>query len=118
MKTAAGPRVRDHFAGSAASVAATYAAILAAARALGPVSEDPKKTSIHLNRRTAFAGVATQKSALILTLKSDREVKSTRVKRNQQTSPRRWHLEVRLHAPEQVDRELRDWIARAYALAE
>ena len=54
----------------------------------------------------------------MLTLKSDRAVKSPRVKRAQQTSAGRWHFEVRLEAPEEVDRELRGWIARAYALSE
>jgi bifunctional ADP-heptose synthase (sugar kinase/adenylyltransferase) len=116
MKAASGPGIH-HFQKSAANVAATYAAILAAARTLGPVGEDRKKTSIHLVRRTAFAGVATQKAALVLTLKSDRELKSRRLKRSQQTSPGRWHHEVRLDAPEQVDREVRGWLARAYALS-
>lgn len=45
--------VPSHFRSSQASVAATYAAILEAAKALGPVTEDPKKTSIHLVRSTA-----------------------------------------------------------------
>ena len=112
------PTVDEHFAGKSDELRDLYDRLVALAEKLGPVEQDPKKTSIHLNRRTAFAGVATQKSALVLTLKSDREVKSRRVKRSQQTSPRRWHLEVRLDAPEQVDRELRGWIARAYALSE
>lgn len=81
------------------------------------MTEDPKKTSIHLVRRTAFAGVATQKSALVLTLKSDREIRSPRVKRNQHTSAHRWHAEVRLEVPAHVDAQLRNWLARAYALA-
>lgn len=34
------------------------------------VEEDPKKTSIHLNRRYPFAGIGTQKNALVLTVKA------------------------------------------------
>ena len=50
--------VAGHFEGRDSGVKATYAALLRAARTLGPVSEDPKKTSIHVNRKAAFAGVA------------------------------------------------------------
>ena len=57
----------SHFRDRDPNVAATYAALLRAARALGPVIEEAKKTSIHLVRESAFAGVATQKAALILT---------------------------------------------------
>ena len=58
------PTVAAHFQKSSPPVAATYAALLKASRQLGPVREDPKKTSIHLVRETAFAGVATRKDAL------------------------------------------------------
>jgi hypothetical protein len=98
-------------------VRAAYAAILKAARTLGPVHEDPKKTSIHLVRKTAFAGVATRKDSLILTLKAESRPKSARVERSEQTSANRWHFEVRLRSAGDVDRELRVWLAEAYALA-
>lgn len=107
----------SHFTKSAASVRATYAAILEASRAFGPVREEAKKTSIHLVRDAAFAGVATRKDALILTLKSDRRVQSPRIHRAEQTSANRWHLEVRLTTPADVDTELRAWLAKAYSLA-
>lgn len=109
--------VASHFTKSAPAVLATYKAILKAARELGPVSEDPKKTSIHLVRETAFAGVATRKESLILTLKSGRAVKNPRIHRQEQTSSRRWHLEVRLAAPAEVDAEIRGWLAAAYAIS-
>jgi hypothetical protein len=109
--------VTSHFRSSQASVAATYAAILEAAKALGPVTEDPKKTSIHLVRSTAFAGVAAQKAALVLTLKSDRDVASRRIRKREQASANRWHLEVRLQSPDEVDGDVRRWLERAYALA-
>ena len=109
--------VQNHFRGREANVAATYAALLKAARRLGPVTEDPKKTSIHLVRDSAFAGVATQKSALILTLKSKTKVKSPRIRKQEQVSANRWHLEVRLTQPEEVDPELCRWLAAAHELA-
>jgi hypothetical protein len=109
--------VREHFQNRAPIVAATYAAVLAAARALGPMEEDPKKTSIHLVRRTAFAGVATRKDALILTLKSAADLASPRVRKRQRLSANRWYIDIKLDAPNQVDRELRDWIAASYELS-
>jgi hypothetical protein len=109
---------KAHFAKTTPAVRATYDAIRKAARALGPVTEDPKKTSIHLVRRTAFAGVATRKDSLILTLKAASPLKSARVERAEQASAHRWHIEVRLRAASEVDRELRGWLADAYALAE
>lgn len=110
------PTVSAHFTKSSANVRASYDAILKAARALGPVGEDPKKTSIHLVREKAFAGVATRKEALVLTLKSEREIKSPRVRRAERASANRWHLEIPVASPKDVDRELRAWLASAYAL--
>ena len=110
--------VQQHFADRAPEVKATYAAILKAARKLGAVQEDPKKTSIHLVRKTAFAGVATRKTALILTLKSDVDVQSKRIMRREQASRNRWHVEIKLESPDQVDKELEGWLKKAYELAE
>jgi hypothetical protein len=62
--------VASHFTKATPTVRATYDAILRAARALGPVREEAKKTSIHLVHDKAFAGVATRKEALLLTLKA------------------------------------------------
>lgn len=112
-----GHTVNEHFEGRAPSVRATYAAILRAAKKLGPVDEEAKKTSIHLVRETAFAGIATRKTALILTLKSDSDVSSDRISKREHASANRWHLEVRLEEPEQVDRELVAWLKKAYDLA-
>jgi uncharacterized protein DUF5655 len=112
-----GYSVASHFEKSTPNVRATYVELLKAARKLGPVREDPKKTSIHLVRETAFAGVATRKDGLILTLKASSRMTSPRVHRAEQASANRWHLELRLASPGDVDAELRGWIAQAYDLA-
>ncbi len=87
--------VEQHFEGRSQSVRAIYDALLNASRCLGSVEEDPKKTSIHLNRRTAFAGVATRKDTLVLTIKAPSDIKSKRIHKREQVSAKRWH-EVRL----------------------
>ena len=109
--------IAEHFDGREPSVKATYAKILAAARKIGPFHEEPKKTSIHLARTTAFAGVATRKTALILTLKSETDIASRRIARRERASAYRWHLQIRLEGPDEVDRELSSWLRAAYVLA-
>ena len=108
--------VRSHFTGKDPNVRATYRSLLDATRALGPFTESPKKTSIHLVRRTAFAGVATRRSSLILTLKSARDIRSARIQKREQASANRWHLEIRLTDPAQVDGQLTSWLRAAYEL--
>lgn len=112
-----GPSVEQHFAGKDPKVRALYDLLLAAVRPFGAVAEDPKKTSIHLNRRTAFAGIATRREAIVLTIKADRDIASPRVVKREQASANRWHLEVKLTAPADVDRELTSWLAAAYELS-
>lgn len=110
-------RVEDHFERREPVVGAIYRTLLAAARKLGPVVEDPKKTSIHLVRSTVFAGVGTRRSALILTLKADEDYPSPRIVKRERASARRWYLYVRLETPSQVDGEIRRWLRRAYELS-
>jgi hypothetical protein len=98
-------------------VKATYLAVLKAAKKVGPFTEEPKKTSIHLNRKSAFAGVATRKDALILTVKSTINLAGPRVVKTEQTSASRWHVEVRLASPSDIDSTLRDWLAAAYEIS-
>lgn len=109
--------VAAHFSGKDPSVLETYRRLVDVARSLGPVTEDPKKTSIHLVRRTAFAGIATRREALILTLKSATDLRSPRIAKREQTSANRWHVAVRLQKPGQIDRQLTAWIRAAYELA-
>jgi hypothetical protein len=117
MKTVMSTGVDAHFAKSAPPVRQAYDAILALSRSLGRVGVEPKKTSIHLVRRTAFAGIATRRDSLILTLKADSALRSPRVLRAEQASANRWHIEIRLTSPDDIDRDVRDWLAAAYALA-
>jgi hypothetical protein len=109
--------VETHFVKSTPDVRATYDAILKASRMFGAVAVQPKKTSIHLVRTTAFAGIATRKETLILTVKAADAIKSPRVLKAERASANRWHIEVRLTSPKAVDREIRSWLKAAYALS-
>jgi hypothetical protein len=114
---AATPTVPSHFANRSTEVRAIYDRLLAAAKKLGPVIEEPKKTSIHLVRASAFAGVATRRDALIVTLKSTTDLRSPRIVKRERASANRWHLEVRLESTKDVDRELLSWLAASYAIS-
>ena len=109
--------IAEHFKGRAPEVRAIYDRILAEARALGSVTEEAKKTSIHLVRKSAFAGVATQKDALILTLKSTTDIRSRRIRKKEQASASRWYVYIRLDDPAQVDAELKGWLKKSIEIA-
>jgi len=111
------PTVAALFARCKPNVRATYGAVLEAARRLGPVRESPKKTSIHLENRTAFAGVGTRKNDLVLTLKSTKRINSARIHKAERASANRWYFYVHLTDPSEVDRELEEWLAQSYVIA-
>jgi hypothetical protein len=107
-----------HFTGKAPIVREIYDRLVGTAEQFGPVGQDPKKTSIHLTGRTAFAGVATRRDGIILTLKSASDIRSARIIRREQASANRWHLELKLTHPNQVDEQLTGWIKRAIDLSQ
>ncbi|HEV8061026.1 MAG TPA: DUF5655 domain-containing protein [Gemmataceae bacterium] len=112
------PNVNEHFVGKTGEIRAIYDRLVAMAESFGPVEQDPKKTSIHLNRQTAFAGVAVRKAHIVLTIKSDRPIKSPRVFKSERTSAKRFHHEIKLSAIEDLDSELQGWLKAAYDLSE
>ena len=109
--------VKSHFAGKDSVTKAIYEQLLKGVKKFGRVVEDPKKTSIHLANKTAFAGVATRNKAIVLTIKSDRDLSSPRIHKSQQTSARRFHHEVKLTSLAEVDAELLGWLQNAYELS-
>jgi uncharacterized protein DUF5655 len=110
--------IDQHFTGRAPALRATCARIVSAAKRLGAISDDPNKTAIHLVRRAAIAGVATRTDALILTLESDRDIRSRRIVRHERASVNRWHLDVRLKDPAPVDGEIESRLKCAFDLSE
>lgn len=110
-------RTVDHlFSGKDPIVQATYEELLSSLHTLGPFTVEPKKTSIHLVRSSGFAGVHPRKGYLYLNLRLDRALSGSRLARTEQVSKNRWHNEIRLDSPEQVDEELRGWLQEAYTL--
>lgn len=109
--------VQSHFASKDPLVRNIYDRVLNAVRQIGPVVEEAKRTSIHLVNKSALAGVATRKKYLILTIKSDRKLTGSRIRKAERVSTNRVYHEVVLCSPEEVDTELIAWLRAAHALS-
>ena len=95
---------------------ATYTKVIAAVSKLGPYEVEEKKTSLHLTRGRAFAGVHPRANGIILNLVFDAPLKNARVHKSEQVSANRHHVEFKLEDPAEVDSQLVTWIKRAYSL--
>ena len=109
--------VEEHFQKKDAAVRATYDALLGVARRFGDVVEEAKKTSIHLVAESAFAGVATRRNKLVLTIKSPTAINSPRIAKCEKLSANRWHFELHLQSPRDVDADVEAWLRRAYEIS-
>ena len=106
----------SHFTDKSPTVREIYDRIIKSLRKFGPVTEEPKKTSIHLVRKSAFVGVSTRKEALWLNIRLEHKIDSPRVHKVEQVSAKRFHNELKLSTPEEVDAELISWLKEAYSL--
>src|SRR5215210_1975124 len=95
------------FAGTDPVVRQIYDRIVQELEGIGPFAEEPRKTSLHLVHTVAFAGIHPRKSALILSMRMDRPVDNARVFRSEHVSANRWHIELKLIHPSDVDAEVR-----------
>ena len=109
--------VSQHFENKNPVVKSIYERILKESRKFGDVKEEPKKTSIHLVNKSAFAGVTTRKNALLLNIKSAAPIKHARIAKSEQLSASRFHQEVKLTSPDEVDPLLVGWLREAYAIS-
>lgn len=104
------------FVGKDEVVRATYDRLLDVIRTFGPYQEEPKKTSLHLVNISGFAGVHPRKSFLYLNLRLARPLQGERIAKSEQISKNRYHNEVKVTSPDDVDDELIAWLKEAYTL--
>ena len=109
--------ISQHFEDKDPIVRSIYDRILIESRKFGSMIEEPKKTSIHLVNKSAFAGVMTRKNALILNIKSTAPIKHKRISKTEQVSAGRFHQELKLASPDEVDPLLVGWLKEAYLLS-
>ena len=96
---------------------AIYEALLERVQALDGVSVEEKSTSFHLVRGRAIGGVHPRRGGLLVTIVLDRQIDSERLFRADRVSANRWHNEVLLTAPSDLDDEFEGWLTEAYARA-
>ena len=106
-----------HFDGRDPMVKSIYDKLVSVSKNFGRVTVEPKKTSIHLVNRSAFAGIQTRRKFLILTVKAADDIPSDRFFRREQASANRWHLETKIETADQVDAELIHWLSAAYDIS-
>lgn len=93
-----------------------YQSLLKELKQFGPVIEEPKKTSIHLKNKAGFAGVHPRKDYLIVNIVTSETIISPRIVKQEQVSKSRFHNEIKLESPQDIDAELISWLQSAYTL--
>ena len=109
--------VQDVFAGKDPAAIRTYEALKGALAGFGPFVEDPKTASIHLGQKSAFAGVHPRKAAILLVIRTQAPIESSRIRKLERVSANRWHNEMLLSAPAEIDAEVITWLRQAYDLS-
>ena len=107
----------SHFSGKEPIVRAMYDRLLSSLRKFGKIIEEPKKTSIHLVNVSAFAGVQTRATYILLNIKADHKLESPRIHKAEQISAKRFHHRVKISSVDEIDTELIGWLHEAYTMS-
>ena len=108
--------LEEHFSGKPPEVRAIFERALVLARRNGPFEVLPEKTRIALHARMSFAAFAPRRAWLDGHVVLARRRESPRFRRVESFSPRNHLHAFRLASVEEVDEEVADWLAEAYAV--
>jgi Domain of unknown function (DUF5655) len=104
----------EHFAAAAPGLRAVFDALLTAVRAGGPVTVNATRSRVTFQTRIRFAGIdAPRGDHLLANFVLTRPVRSERIARVEHVPPYYYVHRVRLTRPEDVDADLRAWLAEA-----
>jgi hypothetical protein len=98
-------------------VRALAAALIDRIAAEPGVRIEPKGGSVHLCRKSAFAGLHPRKSALLVNLRTRAPIASSRIRKVERVSANRFHSELLVEPDQGLDDELIGWLSEAAALA-
>ena len=104
-----GYSVSRHFEGKESQVQEIYDRLIDELQKIGDIRESPKKSSIHLDHKTGFAGVYTRKSYILLHFRTDYPIESDRMEKQEQLSVRRFKHTIKLDDVSQIDSGLLKW---------
>jgi len=105
------------FAGKDPAALNAYRALTGALKGFGPFVEEAKTASIHLARKSAFAGVHPRKAAILLVIRTAAPIDSPRIRKRERVSANRWHNEMLIAAPSEIDAEVLGWLREGYGLS-
>jgi hypothetical protein len=106
-----------HLSGKSAAAVALYHLLVDAAGNLGEMEIVPMKSSILFRLTTAFASVTVRRKWLDINFAVEGERSSSRIRRTERISARRFAHSVRIEDPDDIDDELVEWLAEARALS-
>ena len=107
----------DHFAGS--ELRPVFDAYLEAAERNGPVIVNATKSRISFQARMRFAGIdRPRRDHLLANIVLTRPLDSARFAKVEFIPPYYYVHRFKLRAPEDVDDEVREWLAEAYQIGE
>ena len=93
-----------------------YQTFIDSIQKFGKIIVEEKKTSVHLKRGKAFAGVHPRKNYIVLNIVSSSPIKSPRITITEQISKNRFHNELKIEKPFDINEELIAWLHTAYQL--
>jgi len=105
--------VQEYFASGPEFERPIYEAVAAALTELGPLVVDAVQVGILFKRVRTFAELRPQRARVVLSFWLSRPLDHPRVVRSL-GGPRRFAHFVHLREPQDVDDEVRDWLAEAY----
>jgi Domain of unknown function (DUF5655) len=106
----------EHFAGKPRSIRAIADRFIALAERNGPVAVLPEKTRIALQARMSFAVLQPRRAWVDGHVVLARRREDPRFRRIDTLSPRNHLHAFRLEHPDEVDEQVADWLAEAYAV--
>jgi Domain of unknown function (DUF5655) len=105
----------EHFAGVKPELREAFDALVSTVRENGPVTVNAAKSRIAFQGRGRFAGIdRPRKDHLVASFLLTRAVRSPRLARVDYIPPYYYVHRLRLHDREEIDDEVRGWLAEAY----
>ncbi len=92
----------------------TYRAVLLVLEELGELDVDPVKVGIMVKRARTFCELRPRKGAVELSFKLSRPLGHPRIRKTISSSVHRRAHFVDLRSPEEVDDQIREWLAEAW----
>src|SRR5262245_60334656 len=108
----------DHFVNRPIELRKTFDRYVEVAQSYGPVTVYSQKTRIVIQGRVRFAGAVVRKNWLDASMWLKREVKHRRLVRTENFGPLGYGCHFRLCKPEDIDRDLIEFMKEAYAIGQ